>query len=133
MARSPLTIITTIWRVGEKNLQDTPTMELPLVNEPQDLNSNPDARVRELSGERPLVVRIKRVVETSCTSLVILMLVDDAIRTVIFCILKFLVKELHLLWVRSERLCSDVVLTGYSHTSKSMCAGPFFGTEANWH
>jgi len=35
-----------------------------------------------------------------------LMLVGYAIGTVIFRILKFLVKELHLLWVRSRRLCS---------------------------
>lgn len=71
MARAPLTIIATIWRLEKKNLHDTPSMELPLVNESQDLNSNPDARVRELSGERPLVVRTKMVIETSCTSLVI--------------------------------------------------------------
>lgn len=46
-------------------------MELPLGNESQDLNSNPDARVWELSVERPLVARIKRVIETSCISLLI--------------------------------------------------------------
>ena len=62
-----------------------------------------------------------------------LMLVGYAIGTVIFRILKFLVKELHLLWVRSRRLCSDMVLTGYACISKSMWAGPLFCTDANWH
>lgn len=61
------------------------------------------------------------------------MLVGDAIWTAIFCILKFLAKELPLPWVRSQRLRSDVVLTGYTHTSKSMYIGPCCGTEANWH
>lgn len=70
MARSPLTIITAIWRSGDKNLHDTPTLTWPLVNESQDLNSNLDTRVQELAGERPLVVRIRKVIETSCISLV---------------------------------------------------------------
>lgn len=70
MVQSPLTIITAIWRSGEKNLCDTPRMELPLVNESQDLNSNLDTRVQELAGERNLIARVKRIIENSCTSLV---------------------------------------------------------------
>lgn len=70
MVQSSLTIITAIWRSGEKNLRGTPRMEFPLVNESQDLNSNLATRVQELAAERTLVVRIKRIIENSCTSLV---------------------------------------------------------------
>lgn len=114
-------------------------MELPLVNESQDHNSNPDVRVRGLSGERPLVVKIRRVIGTSCIALVIQ-------RTSCLWVMLFGLSYpvswnswwknciyIHCAWVRSQRLWSDMVLAGYAYTSKSLCTGPCFGTEANWH
>lgn len=88
----------------------------------------------ELSGWRPFVVRIKRVIKSSCTSVVVqknLMLVGSDIQTAIFCTRKVLEEEVHVCCMRSQGLwcgAHRIRVYKYIHGCRTI-----LGSETNWH